>query len=103
MQGKWNHSKKPSEYEVFDSDGELLYSGAFVDAMKYMEEKKMEIMDDYDAGFNDGRNNLALDLMNHFNKKIEELKENDHPANNAHISALESFIETVKKCLSDND
>jgi len=20
MQGKWNHSKKPSEYEVFDSD-----------------------------------------------------------------------------------
>ena len=103
MQGKWNHSKKPSEYEVFDSDGELLYSGAFVDAMKYMEENKMEIMDDYDAGFNDGRNNLALDLMNHFNKKIEELKENDHPANNAHISALESFIETVQKTLSEKN
>ena len=54
MQGKWNHSKKPSEYEVFDSDGELLYSGAFVDAMKYMEENKVEIMDDYDAGYAKG-------------------------------------------------
>ena len=29
-----------------------------------------EIMDDYDAGFQDGKNDLALDLVNHFNKKI---------------------------------
>ena len=47
--------------------------------------------------------NLGLDFINYFNKKIEELKENDHPANNAHISALESFIETVQKTLSEKN
>lgn len=55
-----------------------------------------EIMDDYDAGFQDGRNDLALDLINHFNKKIEELKLTDTLPRNAHIVALESFIETIK-------
>ncbi len=53
-------------------------------------------MDDYDAGFQDGRNDLALDLINHFNKKIEELKLTDTLSRNAHIVALESFIETIK-------
>jgi hypothetical protein len=47
--------------------------------------------------------NLCLDLLNYFNKKIKELKEYDHPANNAHIYALESHIEVIKKCLSNND
>jgi len=45
--------------------------------------------------------NLGLDLINNFNKRIKELKEGDHPANNAHIYALESFIETIKKKLSE--
>lgn len=45
--------------------------------------------------------NLGLDLMNNFNKKIKELKQGNHPANNAHICALESFIDTIKKKLSE--
>jgi len=43
--------------------------------------------------------NLCLDLLNYFNKKIKELKEDDHPANNAHIYAIESHVEVVKKSL----
>ena len=62
----------------------------------------MPIMDDYDAGFQDGRNDLALDLINHFNKKIEELKLKDDLSRNAHINALENFIETICKTLSEN-
>lgn len=61
-----------------------------------------EIMDDYDAGFQDGRNDLALDLTNHFNKKIEELKLTNDVSRNAHIKALESFIETIHKTLLEN-
>ena len=59
-------------------------------------------MDDYDAGFQDGKNDLALDLINHFNKKIEELKSTDEISRNAHISALEAFIETINKNLQNN-
>ena len=62
-----------------------------------------EIMDDYDAGFQDGRNDLALDLVNHFNKKIEELKSTDEISRNAHINALENFIETINKSLSEKN
>ncbi len=57
-------------------------------------------MDDYDAGFQDGRNDLALDLINHFNKKIKELKLTNDISRNAHIVALESFIETIRKKLN---
>ena len=46
--------------------------------------------------------NLGLDFINYFNKKIKDLKEGDHPANNAHIYALESHIEVVKNCLKKN-
>jgi hypothetical protein len=45
--------------------------------------------------------NLGLDLMNYFNKKIKELKEDDHPANNAHIYAINSHIEVIKNSLKD--
>lgn len=62
----------------------------------------MPIMDDYDAGFQDGRNDLALDLVNHFNKKIEELKSTDDISRNAHVNALESFIKTIHKTLSES-
>jgi hypothetical protein len=43
--------------------------------------------------------NLCLDLLNYFNKKIKELKEDDHPANNAHIYAIESHIKIIKDSL----
>ena len=75
---------------------------AITEDFRQLKKIMSEIMDDYDAGFNDGRNNLALDLMNHFNKKIKELKEDDNPANNAHIYALESHIEVVENCLKKN-
>lgn len=45
--------------------------------------------------------NLGLDFINYFNKKIKDLKEGDHPANNAHIYALESHIEVIKNSLKD--
>ena len=32
--GKWNHSKKPSEYEVY-KDGKLVFSGSFKEADRY--------------------------------------------------------------------
>lgn len=60
-----------------------------------------EIMDDYDAGFQDGKNDLALDLVNHFNKKIEELKSTDELSRNAHISALETFVKTIHENLNN--
>ena len=55
----------------------------------------MSIMNDYDEGFQNGKNDLALDLINHFDKKIAELKANDNVSNNAHIYAIKSFIKTV--------
>lgn len=45
--------------------------------------------------------NLCLDFINYFNKKIKVLKKGDHPANNAHIYALETFIETIEKSLRE--
>jgi hypothetical protein len=89
MQGNWNHSKKPSEYEVFDSDGELLYSGAFVDAMKYMEEKKMEIMDDYDAGFADATKLIQEKLDAILFKYKLTLKEYDYIEEARDVELLE--------------
>jgi hypothetical protein len=44
--------------------------------------------------------NLGLDLINHFNEKIQELKANDNIANNAHIYAMKSFIKTIESQLS---
>ena len=44
--------------------------------------------------------NLGLDLINHFNKKIKELKANDNVANNAHIYAMKSFIKTIENELN---
>lgn len=42
MRGKWNHSTKPSQYEVFNEKNELIFSGSFTDAMNYMEQNKNE-------------------------------------------------------------
>ena len=46
--------------------------------------------------------NLGLDLINHFNEKIQELKANDNIANNAHIYARKSFILTIQEALTIN-
>ena len=62
-----------------------------------------EIMNDYDAGFQNGKNDLALDLINHFNKKIAELKSTNNLSRNAHISALETFIKTIKQNLNKDE
>jgi hypothetical protein len=37
--GKWNHSKKPSEYEVY-KEGVLVFSGPFKEADEYMIRQK---------------------------------------------------------------
>jgi hypothetical protein len=37
--GKWNHSKKPSEYEVY-KEGVLVFSGPFKEADEYMTRQK---------------------------------------------------------------
>ena len=38
--GKWNHSKKPSVYEVY-KEGVLVFSGPFKEADEYMNRKKI--------------------------------------------------------------
>lgn len=49
MKEKWNHSERPFKYEVYSDDGELMFSGAFNDAMKFMEDNKNEyIIVDWD-------------------------------------------------------
>lgn len=57
----------------------------------------MPIMDDYDEGFQDGRDDFALELITLFKEKINELKETDELSRNQHIDALESHIKLVKK------
>ena len=37
--GRWNHSKKPSEYEVY-KEGVLVFSGPFKEADEYMNRQK---------------------------------------------------------------
>jgi len=38
--GKWNHSKKPSEYEVY-KEGQLVFTGPFKEAEEYMNRNKI--------------------------------------------------------------
>jgi hypothetical protein len=61
MRGKWNHSTKPSQYEVYDEKNKLIFSGTFNEAMNYMEIEN-EVIDQasydkgYDKGFQEGAN-----------------------------------------------
>ena len=61
MRGKWNHSTKPSQYEVYDEKNKLIFSGTFHEAMNYMEIEN-EVIDQasydkgYDKGFQEGAN-----------------------------------------------
>ena len=68
MNGKWDHSTKPSTYKLLDNDGNIIYNGSFSDCMKY---QNKIIMDEYDAGYSDAENDLKIKL----DKMIAEQKE----------------------------
>lgn len=59
MNGKWDHSTKPSTYKLLDNDGKIIYNGSFSDCMKY---QNKIIMDEYDAGHADAENDLQIKL-----------------------------------------
>lgn len=67
MNGKWDHSTKPSTYKLLDNNGEIIYNGSFSDCMKY---QNKIIMDEYDAGYSDAENDLQIKL----DKMIAEQK-----------------------------
>lgn len=67
MNGKWDHSTKPSTYKLLDNDGNIIYNGSFSDCMKY---QNKIIMDEYDAGYSDAENDLKIKL----DKMIAEQK-----------------------------
>lgn len=54
MRGKWNHSTKPSQYEVYDEENKLIFSGSFDQAMKYMEDSEVIDQSSYDKGYDKG-------------------------------------------------
>ena len=56
MRGKWNHSTKPSQYEVYDEKNKLIFSGSFDQAMKYMEDSEVIDQSSYDKGYQEGAN-----------------------------------------------
>lgn len=61
MNGKWNHSTKPSTYNLLDNDGNIVYSGSFKDCME--QHKKINtIVDGYDAGYADAKRTLLSKL-----------------------------------------
>lgn len=64
MNGKWDHSTKPSTYKLLDKNGEIVYSGSFKDCME-QKEMNEEITQDvyftrgYQKGFSDAQEGLA--------------------------------------------
>lgn len=64
MNGKWDHSTKPSTYKLLDKNGEIIYSGSFKDCME-QKEMNEEITQDvyftrgYQKGFSDAQESLA--------------------------------------------
>ena len=61
MNGKWNHSTKPSTYNLLDNDGNIVYSGSFKDCME-QHKKINSIVDGYDAGYEDAERTLLSKL-----------------------------------------
>jgi len=64
MNGKWDHSTKPSTYKLLDKDGKVSYSGSFKDCMEKnnMNEQMSEQLNyqkGYDKGFSDAQEFLA--------------------------------------------
>lgn len=67
MNGKWDHSTKPSTYKLLDKNGEIIYSGSFKDCME-QKEMNEEITQDvyftrgYNKGYSDAQEGLALKM-----------------------------------------
>lgn len=65
MNGKWDHSTKPSTYKLLDNDGKVFYSGSFKDCMEKHKEMNEEITQDvyftrgYNKGYSDAQESLA--------------------------------------------
>ena len=65
MNGKWDHSTKPSTYKLLDKDGQVFYSGSFKDCMEKQETMNEQITQDvyftrgYEKGFSDAQESLS--------------------------------------------
>lgn len=65
MNGKWDHSTRPSTYKLLDKDGKVFYSGSFKDCMEKKEKMNDEITQDvyftrgYQKGFSDAQEGLS--------------------------------------------
>ena len=68
MNGKWDHSTRPSTYKLLDKDGRVFYSGSFKDCMEKKEKMNEEITQDvyftrgYNKGYSDAQESLALKM-----------------------------------------
>ena len=65
MNGKWDHSTKPSTYKLLDKDGKVFYSGSFKDCMEKHQKMHEDINSDiyftrgYNKGYADAQESLA--------------------------------------------
>jgi uncharacterized protein (DUF2164 family) len=65
MNGKWDHSTRPSTYKLLDKDGKVFYNGSFKDCMEKKEKMNEEITQDvyftrgYNKGYSDAQESLA--------------------------------------------
>ena len=77
MNGKWDHSTKPSTYKLLDKDGNATYSGSFKDCMekKNMHEQMAEQINyqkGYDKGFSDAQEFLAQKFDKAYDKGFKD-------------------------------
>lgn len=55
MNGKWDHSTKPSTYKLLDKNGEIIYNGSFKDCMEKLKEINQETLEPlFQKGYNRG-------------------------------------------------
>jgi len=80
MNGKWDHSTKPSTYKLLDKDGKVFYSGSFKDCMEKKEEMNKLIMDDCDAGYDQGIKDCYKILKEQLDEMIENCRFQDEYA-----------------------
>lgn len=78
MNGKWDHSTKPSTYKLLNKDGQVFYSGSFKDCMEKQETMNEEITQDvyftkgYEKGYSDAQESLS--------RKMSKVIMDDHDA-----------------------
>jgi uncharacterized protein (DUF2164 family) len=78
MNGKWDHSTKPSTYKLLDKDGKVFYSGSFKDCMEKYEEMNEEITQDvyftrgYNKGYSDAQESLARKMDKIFMDNLDK-------------------------------